>query len=184
MAEDSGRRGEAAREDAGPAAAEEKVRADPLEIERLANRMLGGLGLEVSARAADAGESIEVDISGVDRDYFLDRRGEALNAVQYLLNRIVYRGRRGKKIHVDSDGFRRMREEEIVEIARRAAEKVLSRGEECALSPLNPYERRLVHLALREVEGIDTRSIGDGFLKRVLIMPTGERDAGTGDDRS
>jgi len=156
------------------------VSADPAEVTRLADRLLQGLGLDVSCAARDAGETIEVDVDGADRDYLLDRRGEALNAVQYLLNRILYKGRAGKKIHVDSDGFRRLREEEIVEIAILAAEKVKARGEESVLSPLNPYERRLVHLALRDVEGVATRSLGDGFLKRVAIVPVKKDEPGDG----
>jgi len=154
--------------DAGPMPA-----ADPAEVESLTREVLAGLGLELSVKARDAGTSIEVDIEGADRDILLDRRGEALNALQYLLNRIVYRGRGGKKIHLDSGGYRRDREDEIVEIARRAAEAARSRGKEQLLSPLNPYERRLVHLALAEFDGVTTRSVGDGFLKRVAVVPTG-----------
>jgi spoIIIJ-associated protein len=162
------------------AAAEEgpQPAADPAEVARLADRMLQGLGLDVRAEARDAGATIEVDIAGGDRDVLLARKGEGLNATQYLLNRILYRGRRGKKIHVDSGGFRRLREEEIVEIARRAAEKARASGEEIPLSPLNPYERRLVHLALAEMDGVETRSIGDGFLKKVVIVPTHGPGAG------
>ncbi|HEU4402370.1 MAG TPA: R3H domain-containing nucleic acid-binding protein [Candidatus Polarisedimenticolia bacterium] len=162
----------------GPA---DEVAVDPTEVGRIADRLLRGLGLAIEARAADAGETIEVDLTGPDREYFLDRRGEALSAVQYLLNRIIYRGRKGKKIHVDSEGFRRGREDEIVETARRSAEQVKTSGEESVLGPLNPYERRLVHLALGEVEGVGTRSLGDGFLKRVAIFPAGK--GGAGEDR-
>ena len=158
------------RHETGPAS-EEAHAADPAEVTRLADRILQGLGLKVATSARDTGDTIEVEIEGSDREYLLDRRGEALNAVQYLLNRILYRGRQGKKIHVDSDGFRKVREEEIVEVARLTAEKVKTRGEESLLSPLNPYERRLVHLAIRDIEGVETRSIGDGFLKRVAIVP-------------
>ena len=163
-------------DDAGDDGAE--VSASPDEVETLASRILGGLELDLTVSVRDAGESIEVDVTGPDRDYLLDRRGEPLNALQYLLNRIVYRGRRGRKIHVDSDGFRRLREDEIVEIAMRTAEKVKARDEECVMSPLNPYERRLVHIALGEVAGVATRSIGDGFLKRVAIYPDRDSDPG------
>lgn len=162
--------------------AAEDVRADPVEVERLANRILHGLELEVQASVRDAELTIEVEIGGADRDYLLERKGEALDAMQYLLNRIIYRGRRGKKIHVDSGGFRSARENEIVEIAIRTAEKVKTRGEESLLSPLNPYERRLVHIALSEISGVETRSVGDGFLKRVAIFPTGH--GGPGGERT
>lgn len=159
---------------------EEAPPADPRDVEALANELLHGLGLELDARARDAGATIEVDLAGPDRDLMLDHRGEALNALQYLLNRVVYRGRIGRKIHLDSEGYRQSREDEIVEIARRTAEGVLARGQESLLSPLNPYERRLVHIALNEIDGIGTRSIGDGFLKRVAIFRTAARGPKTG----
>ncbi len=156
--------------------AEIESSADPEQVREMTERLLRGLGLEIVTVARDAGETIEVDVTGADRDYLLDRRGEALNAIQYLLNRTIYKGRKGKKIHVDSGGFRRVREDEIVEIAQRTAEKALDRGEECVLSPLNPYERRLVHIALQDNEAIETRSLGDGFLKRVAIRPVKKSD--------
>ncbi len=174
-------RGDGTAEGSGGADPEKETLVDPERVRELADRLLRGLGLEVETTAREEGELIQVDVSGADREYLLDRRGEALNAVQYLLNRIVYRGRKGKKIHVDSAGFRRMREEEIEEIARRTAEKVLASGEECVLSPLNPYERRLVHLALRDDEGIETCSLGDGFLKRVAIRPAKKQGSGRGE---
>ena len=163
-------------EDAGPAPA-----AKTEEVERLTDRILGGLGLDVRAKASDTETAVLVDLTGSDRDYLLSRKGEGLSALQYLLNRIVYRGRKGKKIHADSGGFRRLREEEIAEIALLAAEKVKASGEECLLSPLNPYERRLVHLALKDVLGIETQSRGGGFLKRVAILPAGKGGRNTHD---
>ncbi len=159
--------------------------APPADVERLAERILGGLGLDVRANANDTEATIQVNLTGNDRDFLLSRRGEGLSALQYLLNRIIYRGRKGKKIQVDCGGFRKLREEEIVEIALRSAEKAKARGEECLLSPLNPYERRLVHVALAEMGGVETRSIGDGFLKRIAIVPLVK--SGTGgepEDRS
>src|SRR5206468_8533485 len=130
-----------------------------------------GLGLDVRAKATDTEEAIVVDLTGRDRDFLLSRKGEGLSALQYLLNRIIYRGRRGKKIQVDCGGFRKMREDEIVETALRSAERAKARGEQCLLSPMNSYERRLVHLALAEVGGVETRSVGEGFLKRIAIVP-------------
>jgi len=141
------------------------------DVERLADRILGGLGLDVRAKATDTETALLVDLTGSDRDYLLSRKGEGLSALQYLLNRIIYKGRKGKKIQVDCGGFRKSREDEIVEVALRTAERAKARGEECLLSPLNPYERRLVHIALAEIGGVETRSVGDGFLKRIAIVP-------------
>jgi len=155
----------------GTEAEEDAQPADTAEVERLSERILRGLGLDIRASARDDRDAIQLDLSGADRDYLLSRKGEGLSALQYLLNRIIYRGRKGKKIQVDCGGFRKLREEEILEIALRTAEKVKACGEESLLSPLNPYERRLVHLALAVIGGIETRSVGDGFLKRIAIVP-------------
>ena len=148
--------------------------ADPADVVRMAERILHGLGLDIKATASEGPVAILLDLAGPDGEHLLNRKGEGLGALQYLLNRIVYRGRKGKKIQVDCGGFRKMREDEIVEIAVRSAEKVKAGGEECVLSPLNPYERRLVHIALAEVGGVETRSIGDGFLKQIAIVPIGK----------
>jgi spoIIIJ-associated protein len=162
--------GDAFEEEDGGREAGELPAADPEEVARLASGILQGLNLDLQASARDAGATIEVDVSGPDRNLMLAHRAEALNALQYLLNRVVYRGRAGKKIHLDSEGYRRLREDEIVAAARRTAETVRAQGKETLLNPLNPYERRLVHLALNEMEGIGTRSIGDGFMKRIAIF--------------
>src|SRR5882672_9172193 len=158
---------------------EEAPAADPADVVRLAERILHGLGLDIKATASDGAEAIQLDLAGPDGEHLLNRKGEGLGALQYLLNRIIYRGRKGRKIQVDCGGFRKMREDEIVEIAVRSAEKVKAGGQECLLSPLNPYERRLVHIALKDVAGIETQSRGDGFLKRVAILPAGKGGRGT-----
>jgi spoIIIJ-associated protein len=171
-------------DDSSDQAEDPALRADAADVERLAARILVGLGLDVRAKATDTEAAIQVDLTGPDREYLLSRRGEGLGALQYLLNRIIYRGRRGRKIQVDCDGFRKLREDEIVEIALRSAEKAKARGEECLLSPLNPYERRLVHLALAEIGGVETRSVGNGFLKRIAIVPLAKSGAPREPDES
>ena len=178
MLDDPG--GDSPDEDAGPAPA-----ATTGEVERLTDRILGGLGLDVRAKATDTETAVLVDLTGSDRDYLLSRKGEGLGALQYLLNRIIYKGRKGKKIQVDCGGFRKLQEDEIVEIALRSAEKAKARGEECLLNPMNPYERRLVHIALAEIGGVETKSVGDGFLKRIAIVPVAKTGTPGGpDDRS
>src|SRR3989441_11153115 len=171
MLDDPG--GDSPGEDAGPVPA-----ATTGEVERLTDRILGGLGLDVRAKATDTETAVLVDLTGSDRDYLLSRKGEGLSALQYLLNRIIYKGRKGKKIQVDCGGFRKLQEDEIVEMALRSAERAKTRGEECLLNPMNPYERRLVHIALAELGGVETRSVGDGFLKRIAIVPLAKPGAG------
>ncbi|HET9481347.1 MAG TPA: R3H domain-containing nucleic acid-binding protein, partial [Candidatus Polarisedimenticolia bacterium] len=102
----------------------------------------------------------------------LERKGSVLEAFQLLLSKVV-ESRHGleKRLVLDCDGYRRGRDKDLVEAALRAAETVRRSGEPMELDPMNPYERRLVHLALAEEKGVATESQGDGFLKRILITP-------------
>jgi spoIIIJ-associated protein len=149
-------------------------------IESMLADMLRGMHLDVKYRVWQAEDSLQVNLTGPDRDYLLDDKAETLNALQFLLTRMS-RGSfpDGVRIVVDSDGFRKEREDDIVRMARDAAGRVRRDGEPQRLPPLNPYERRLVHTALRDQNGIITRSSGDGFLKRVNILPS-RRDGGSG----
>ncbi len=72
---------------------------------------------------------------------------------------------------MDCEGFRAQREAELQEIAARVSERVKLTGQEEELASMNPYERRLVHLAVAEIEGVTTESEGDGVMKRVIILP-------------
>ena len=112
------------------------------------------------------------NIDGPDRSLFLAKKGSVLTAVQYLVNKIfMNRGSIPQKIFIDSKGYRVSREEELKEIARRSADKVKSSNKEYSLTPMNPYERRLIHLALKDDEEVTTVSRGEGFIKQVSIIP-------------
>ena len=141
-------------------------------IESIVADLMRGMHMDVSHRVRQEGDSLRVEISGADREYLIDPEGETLNALQFLLTRMS-RGNlpEGMRIVVDSDGFRKRREEDLVRLAREAADRVVKEGEPERLAPMNPYERRLVHTALRDRNDVVTRSTGDGFLKRVSIMP-------------
>ncbi len=116
-------------------------------------------------------ERISVELNGPDRGLFLERRGEALNALQVLLGRVAAQKGSKKPVFLDCDDFRRQRERELSEIASLVAEKVRRLGEPQNLAPMDPYERRLVHLALKDDPSVETHSDGEGFFKRVTISP-------------
>jgi spoIIIJ-associated protein len=126
---------------------------------------------EIRCRVKEEDDRIRIEIEGPDRDLFLERRGEGLLALQTLLGRVAVKMSHSKPVFVDSDGFRQGREEEIAEIAILAAEKVKKMGEPHKLRPMDPYERRLVHIALKDDPGVETESEGDGFQRSVVIRP-------------
>ena len=127
-------------------------------------------GLEVELGDEDH-ETLRIELSGEDRDLMVQNRAELLEVFQYLLNRIFGRELGEKRVLVDCDGYRARKESELKEIATRVCERVLLSGEEEELGLMNPYERRVVHLAVAEKEGVTTESSGEGLMKRVIILP-------------
>ena len=106
----------------------------------------------------------------------IGRRGETLASLQYLLN-VIARQRYGEAdrvFAVDVEGYRRRREQSLVEMAQRVAEEVRETGDVITLEPMRPAERRIVHLALADEPGVTTESVGSGPERQVEVLPAGE----------
>jgi spoIIIJ-associated protein len=143
-------------------------------VEDFVRRMMSCLRWDLAVRVEEIDGTIRVELSGADRDIVLCNRAEVLEAMQYLVNRSIGRDhdrRDGQKILVDCDGYRARKEAELREIALRVSERVRRTGERVELGLMNPYERRIVHLAVAETEGVKTESAGDGVMKRVIVLP-------------
>ncbi len=116
-----------------------------------------------------------LDIDSPSSSILIGRKGKNLDAIQLLVN--VYAGNLDEdlKIVIDSENYRMRHEELIVRNAYKAAEYVKKSGRSKLLEPMNPFERRLVHTALNEVDGVDTKSEGEGLYKQVRIIPVKKR---------
>ena len=124
-----------------------------------------------------SGATSKIDISGADEEErealgaLIGRKGERLSALQHLVNLMLSR-RMGEwtRVLVDVEDYRGRRERQLGEIARRAAERVIETGTMLQLEPMPALERRWIHLALRDVPGVSTQSIGDEPMRRVVIL--------------
>ncbi|HSN68263.1 MAG TPA: R3H domain-containing nucleic acid-binding protein [Thermoanaerobaculia bacterium] len=133
--------------------------------------------LDIVVRTAESGDRIDVRLFGRDASRTLDRNGELLDAIQVLANKALVHRKVQKPIELDARGFKEQRSEEIEEQARRAADRVRQSGREQLLPAMSPIERRIVHLALRDAGDVQTISRGDGFYKRVAILPKAEGES-------
>ena len=126
--------------------------------------------LEVSAEIVLTDERLEVEIEGVDEELLVEDEGQVLLALQHLLPRVMY-GQLGRIIpcRLDSGGYQRKKEERLRGLARRVAEEVVRRGGTRTLRPMNPADRRIVHLTLADDPDVETESQGNGYFKRVSI---------------
>ena len=135
-------------------------------------RMIRLMGLEVTVRTSQIEGGIRVELAGPDRKVLMTQDGEVLSALQFLLNRMARRAWPGAgRIQVDCEGYRNKHEEEVVELSREVARQVARTGRATRLEPMNPNDRRLVHVTVREFPGLTTRSEGDGFLKIITVAP-------------
>ncbi len=129
-------------------------------------------------RAQSSGEEGEsapwlLDVSGSgDLSVLIGRRGETLASLQYITRLITSRElQRRANIVVDVSGYKARRTSKLNELAKRMAEQAVRQQRTIALEPMPPYERRIIHLALRDHEAVMTRSIGEGQARKVTIVP-------------
>lgn len=134
--------------------------------------------LELVVRTSESDDQIGVRLYGRDSGRLLERDGELLDSIQVVANRALVGRNVEKPVEIDSRGFKEERTAELRARAIAAASEVRRGGQEQLLSPMTPVERRIVHLALQDDPDVATESRGDGFLKRVAIIPrTGEDPA-------
>lgn len=123
-------------------------------------------------RAANSDQGIMLDIDGQEAGVLIGRRGQTLDALQYLCTRIVsHKHGRPVRIHVDAGGYRKRRMQSLEDLALRLADKARDTGRPVSLGPICSQERRVVHMTLRREHGISTVSRGRGELKKVVISP-------------
>ena len=140
---------------------------------------VSGLDLKVKVRAIDASATdgtsdaeVVADLDGRDKEILLERNGEVLKAFEHLAFRALrLEPTYHEKIHLDSGGYRALRFEELRMTARVAAERVQSSHQPFRLNPMSSRERRIVHLALKDMPGVRTESVGLGEERQVVIHP-------------
>lgn len=119
--------------------------------------------------------SIQLDVEGLDEEtvgLMIGRRGETLRSLQFLLNTIVQRSSGDwPHIVVDIGNYRQRRQESLEGLSRRIADQVRQTGRSVALEPMQPYDRRVIHMVLRDHEHVRTESTGEGEMRRVTVHP-------------
>jgi spoIIIJ-associated protein len=128
------------------------------------------MGLGLDARVETTADGTRINLEGEGAEVLLARRGEVLQALQHVVDS-AFRRQLGeqKRLLVDCMDFRKGKDNELKATAKYLAEKASLSGADQSMGPLNAYERRLVHLAVAEVPGVTSESIGDAAVKTVTI---------------
>ena len=134
--------------------------------------ILKGLGItecEIELAEEEDGIAIELDC-GENYGVVIGRRGETLDAIQYLVRLYLNKGKENyKRVSINIGNYREKRAETLRELAKRNAAKVLRNGRNAVLDPMNPYERRIIHTAIQEIEGVESHSVGSDSERKVVI---------------
>ena len=128
------------------------------------------MGLNVKIEGFCNDDCNYIEITGEDSRLVIGKRGQTLDALQYLTNLVSNKGAEEyKRVIIDVEGYRSRREKTLEQLAIKLAKKVLSTGRPARLEPMNPYERKVIHATLQQVEGIATKSEGEEPYRRVII---------------
>jgi spoIIIJ-associated protein len=147
----------------------------PFDCIRVVNDILRLMSIDATAKPGD--ENL-LDVEGPESAATVGRRGEVLDALEYLVNRMAERAGAAARVVVDADGHRAKRRTNLEELAHRLAERARRRGKPVTLNTLTPGDRRVVYLALQSEKGVVARSVGQGFYRKLVITPEAGRRGG------
>ena len=120
----------------------------------------------------DPPEEIRLEVEGKDAGRIIGKKGQTLAALQFLANRVINRpGRKRRHVIIDAEGYRARREDTLSSMAVRLGKQAVDEGKIITFEPMNPADRRVVHLALAKFPGVVTKSDGEGEARRVQIIP-------------
>jgi len=150
-----------------------------LKAQDLLAGMLSKMTFECQVTATETDDTIILSIAGDDSGLLIGRRGQNLDALQYLLNKAINKSDADRKmIVVDSEEYRKRREESLLDMAERIREKVKKTQKPLSLSHMNAHDRRIIHLALQEDAALVTKSRGEGEYRKVIVLPARKSSAG------
>ena len=130
-------------------------------------KLLTHFPLDIRYYTKRGNDMLFIIFEGPDKNLLLQKDGALLLAFQHLLNKVS-----PQKVQVDCDFYRKRKERELKDYVQHIARRVRESGKNETLDLMNPYERRLVHIAVNQIPGISTESIGDGFLKKIKVYST------------
>lgn len=139
------------------------------------SKVLSGIGVRGNISSYSDQETIYVNVTGQDVGAIIGRHGETLDAIQYLTSLVMNRHSEQRyRVVVDIGGYRKRREETLVALARRTADKVVKVGKSYEMEPMSASERRIIHATLQDYPGVTTESEGEDPQRCVIISPVKE----------
>jgi spoIIIJ-associated protein len=143
--------------------------------------ILAHMDLQAEVTIRENAEEVVLDIQAEDVGRIIGKKGQTLDALQFIINKIVNRFPEGRRhILIDCGDYRERRESGLASMARREAKRAMQQSRIITLDPMSPRDRRVIHLSLAKFPGVSTRSDGSGLDRRVRIIPSRRGSKGGG----
>ncbi|MBI2315452.1 KH domain-containing protein [Candidatus Daviesbacteria bacterium] len=142
------------------------------QLSEILDNLLGTLLLEGSYEIEETEDSFSVSIETKDAGRLIGARGESLDSLQLLVNQMLAKkvGEGNfKRVVIDVEGWRKQKEEDLTKSAKSWGEQVLESGKEMEIEPQSPWQRRIVHMVISEMEGLSSESMGEGRDRHIVI---------------
>ncbi len=166
-------------ETAAPAELTEEQAAKAEHARSYVASILRSMGLSDASTMTVTESGVTLTFDGDGSGTIIGRRGETLDALQYLASMVSNKGDKEYfRITIDSCGYREKRRKTLIELAKKISKSVLRTGRSTTLEPMNPYERRIIHSAVSEIEGVTSHSTGEEPYRKVIISSTNPRKGG------
>lgn len=144
------------------------------EAKRALVEILRLMDVEATVELEESEEQVDLRIQSDGSGLLIGRRGQTLDALQYLITRIANKDHRSwKRIVIDTEGYRTRRREALSGLASRLGDKAKRTGKSVSIDPMNPHDRRIVHITLKDDPELTTESVGEGTFKKMIIHPAG-----------
>lgn len=136
------------------------------------SQVFGAMGMEVDITAKTGAESVDVEMAGEHMGIVIGKRGDTLDALQYLTSLVVnHESEERVRVILDTENYREKRHSALLALSKRLADKVYKTGRKYTLEPMNPYERRIIHSSLQGSDKVTTFSVGEEPYRKVVIAP-------------
>jgi len=134
--------------------------------------ILARMGIQAEVTVEDTPDAISLTLKSADEGLLIGKRGQTLDALQYVVNKILSKqGREKKQVVVDTEDYRKKREEALVALAEKVSQKVRKTRKPVTLGNMTARERRIIHLTLQNDDSVVTKSRGEGPNRKIVVRP-------------
>jgi spoIIIJ-associated protein len=169
---DAQRKSSVVSDSAAPAGPQDSAESPAMRAKEILQGILQRMNLDCPITADETDDTILLNIKGDGSGLLIGKRGQNLDAIQYIVNKSISKNTNNRKmIVVDTESYRKKREESLIALAGRLAEKVKKSKKAMTVGHMNAHDRRVIHLALQNDESLTTKSRGEGEFRKIVIMP-------------